>query len=212
MTLSEFLSRYLEMNRLSYRDFAKSCGDVSFQYIQMIAKGVNPQNGKPIKPSLAKLNSIAKAMGLTIDELMAKVDDLEVNISAPLREPNFQRVPIIGKCAAGEPVYDEFTDEYIDSRMNADCALVVEGDSMEPTFLDGDIVYVHRTPDVEYEGQIGIVIVEDEATIKHIYHIKNGLLLISDNPKYAPMQKTLDEYSVIRILGTVCGYTRMFRK
>ena len=211
MTLSEYLSKFLADNQLTTREFAKLCGDISYQYIQVLTKGINPSTGKPIVPSIIKLNSIARAMGMSVDELLTKVDDLDVNIAMPTNVIEIPRIKLIGKCAAGEPIYNEFSDEYVSSRLSADCALVVQGDSMEPTYLDGDIVYIHNTPDIAYEGQIAVVIVEDEATLKHVYHINNGLSLVSDNPKYPPMIKTISDYSVIRILGTVCGFTRMYK-
>ena len=210
MTLSKYLSDYLTTNKITTREFAKSCG-VSHQYIQVLTKGINPSTGKPVIPSIIKLNSIARAMNLTLHELLTIVDDLDVSLAMPSSDIDAPHIPLIGKCAAGEPIYDEFTDEYISSRMSADCALVVQGDSMSPTYLDGDIVYVHNTPDIAYEGQIAVVIIEDEATLKHVYHIENGLSLVSDNPAYPPMIKTFDKYSVIRILGTVCGFTRMYK-
>ncbi len=212
MTLYEYLANYLYTNKLTTREFAKICGDVSHQYIQILTKGINPSTGKPVIPSITKLNSIARAMGLTLDELMQRVDDIDVNISMPVsNDVETPHIPLVGKVAAGEPIYDEYADEYIASRMSADCALVVQGDSMEPTYRDGDVIYVHMTPDIAYEGQVAVVIVEDEATLKHVYHIDNGLQLVSDNPKYPPMIKTFKDYSVIRILGTICGFTRMYK-
>lgn len=32
-----------------------------------------------------------------------------------------------------------------------------------------------------------MVVIGDEACVKHVYRQKESLLLISDNPKYAPM-------------------------
>lgn len=61
-----------------------------------------------------------------------------------------------------------------------------------------------------WTGKSGVVLTDDSATLKHVYHKQNGLLLISDNPKYPPMEMTFDDYSTIQILGIPCGYTRMF--
>jgi SOS-response transcriptional repressor LexA len=40
-----------------------------------------------------------------------------------------------------------------------------------------------------------------------VYHVKNGLQLLSENPKYPPMMFTLAECGVIRILGLAVGFT-----
>lgn len=119
---------------------------------------------------------------------------------------------MIGAVAAGEPILaDESYDVYVDSPVKADYALRVQGDSMEPTYLDGDIVYIRVTPDVT-DGTVAVVLIDDSACMKHVYHIPNGVQLVSDNPKYPPMIRIYPEYDVIRILGAVVGYTRMYDK
>lgn len=39
--------------------------------------------------------------------------------------------------------------------------------------LDGDIVLIRKQPDVD-DGQIAAVLIDDEATLKRVYHNKNG--------------------------------------
>jgi SOS-response transcriptional repressor LexA len=54
-----------------------------------------------------------------------------------------------------------------------------------------------------------VVLIDDEATLKHIYHIPNGLQLVSKNVgKYPPMVFTFPECDTIRILGRVVAYKR----
>lgn len=123
-----------------------------------------------------------------------------------------KRIPLIGNVAAGQPILaEEDYETYIDSPCKADYALRVEGDSMEPGFIDGDIIYIKAQDDVD-DGQIAVVLLDDSAALKHVYHIQNGLMLTSDNPKYPPMHMTFEDYNVIRVLGIVVGFTRMFNK
>ena len=68
----------------------------------------------------------------------------------------------------------------------ADFGVRIAGDSMEPRVLDGDVVYVRQQPDVD-DGQIAVVGVDDSVTLKVVYHLPNGLQLVSLNPKYKPM-------------------------
>ena len=70
---------------------------------------------------------------------------------------------------------------------------------------DGDIVFIRSQEDVD-DGDIAAVVLDDEATLKRVYHVKKGLQLRSENPKYAPMLFTLDECSSIRILGKAVGF------
>lgn len=129
----------------------------------------------------------------------------------PISQLHRQTIPLIGSVAAGVPILaDEQHDVFVDSPVNADYALRVQGDSMEPTYLDGDIVYIRQQDDVD-DGTVGVVLCDDSACLKHIYHIANGLNLISDNPKYPPMIRTWPEYDTIRILGKAVGFTRMYK-
>jgi repressor LexA len=129
---------------------------------------------------------------------------------APIRSIHRQSIPMIGSVAAGEPVLtNESFDVFVDSPIQADYALRVEGDSMDPTYQNGDIVYIRETPDVP-DGTVAVVLIDDSACLKHVYKIHNGVMLVSDNPSYPPMTKTWPEYDTIRILGTVVGFTRMF--
>ena len=128
----------------------------------------------------------------------------------PISDMPHHKVPLIGSVAAGQPILaEEEYDVYIDAPGKADYALKVEGDSMTPNYLDGDIVYIKQQPDVN-DGQVAVVLCDDSATLKHVYHQPNGLLLISDNHDYAPMSITFDDYNTIRVLGVPCGFTRMY--
>lgn len=119
-----------------------------------------------------------------------------------------KKVPLLGEIAAGQPIYAEASADTLEftGSQSCDFALRVKGDSMVGARIyDGDLVLIHCQEDVE-DGQIAAVIVEDEATLKRVYHVKNGLQLLSENPKYPPMMFTLDEYGSIRILGRAVGF------
>lgn len=129
----------------------------------------------------------------------------------PMPEMPKRRIPLIGEVAAGKPILaEEQHDIYIDSPDKADYALTVRGDSMTPTYLDGDVVYIRHCSDVP-NGQVAVVLIDDSATLKHVYKAGSWLTLISDNPTYPPMRIDLSEHEYVRILGTVCGYTRMYK-
>ena len=80
MHIGDFISGYLLKNKLSQRQFARDCG-LSNGYISMLINNVNPRTGKPLVPSLTALISLAKGMKITVDELIAKTDDIDVDIT-----------------------------------------------------------------------------------------------------------------------------------
>lgn len=221
MTLGELIKRYRADNgKISQRKFAQMC-EVSNGYISMIEAGANPRTGEPIIPTLPNIRKIANAMGMSVNTLMQMVDDMPVDISGkdaealpanivPASAMQMHAVPMIGEIAAGTPIVaEQIYETYVASPIHADFALTVKGDSMSPTYLNGDVVYLRQQDDVE-DGQVAAVIIDDDATLKHVYHISNGLNLISDNPKYPPRVVTFDEFASIRIIGLVIGYTRMY--
>ena len=120
-----------------------------------------------------------------------------------------RRVPLLGTIAAGAPIFAEQDLAVADCEAGIHCdfALRVKGDSMIGARIhDGDVVFIRRQDDVA-DGQIAAVVIDDEATLKRVYHVKNGLQLLSENPKYPPMMFTLNEYGTIRILGLAVGFT-----
>lgn len=103
-------------------------------------------------------------------------------------------LPLVGRVAAGAPIMSEAHIEAryaIDPalfRPRADFLLRVEGDSMiEAGILDGDLIAVHRTPDA-HDGQIVVARIEGEITVKRLQHVGERLLLLAENPAYAPIE------------------------
>ena len=90
----------------------------------------------------------------------------------------------------------EIPDTY-ESRQ-ADFALTISGNSMEPVYHDGDIVLVKSQPQIEI-GDIGIFIINDEGYIKKY----GGDRLISLNNKYKDIKFSEGDY--IKCCGKVIG-------
>lgn len=86
MHIGEFINSYLLEHQMSQRQFAKKCG-FSNGYISMLINNSNPKTGKPLVPSLTALLSISKTMGMSLDELIDSVDDMNVDISAAKNLP-----------------------------------------------------------------------------------------------------------------------------
>ena len=78
----------------------------------------------------------------------------------------------------------------------------VSGDSMLPRFLNTQIVWVEKTPDLNH-GEYGIFYLNGNAFIKKLQNNKEGLALISLNQKYAPI--VIHEDDDFRIFGRVVG-------
>lgn len=93
-------------------------------------------------------------------------------------------VEIAGKLSAGGGTYNDKncveTVEVGNTPSHYDLAFQVAGDSMYPTFEDGEIVFVKETNDV-FNGQIGAVEINGEAFIKKMYLEDHKVRLVSLN-------------------------------
>lgn len=147
---------------------------------------------------------------LFLDEPEEVIQTFPSNVR-PISNLHHQRVPLIGEVAAGEPIYaPEDLGIYVDSPVDADAAITIRGDSMIPTYQDGDLVYIKARPDVP-EGAVAVVFLDDEATLKHVYKRPTGLTLWSDNTAYAPMNIEFEDYNNVRIFGIPVGFTRIYK-
>ena len=112
--------------------------------------------------------------------------------------------------AAGEPIFAEQSYEtYVDvgGSVRTDFATEVQGDSMEPLYKNGDIVFIRKQDDVR-DGRVAAVVIDDGATLKRVLHLPIGVQLMPINPAYEPMLFTAENSDVIRILGLAVGYFR----
>lgn len=219
MKLSEIIKQYREGHGLSQRQFGAQCG-LSTGYISLIEKEINPQTGKKMVPSLPVINKIATGMGLTIDDLLSKCDDMDVTLnekdlfSAPLPPniiplPKTSKVPLLGTIACGEPLLaEENLDGYVEmpENVHADFCLRCHGDSMVGARIkDGDVVFIRQQPEVE-NGEIAAVIIDDEATLKRVYLSADKIILQPENPRYEPFVFVGEELSQIRIIGKAVAF------
>ena len=83
----------------------------------------------------------------------------------------------------------------------------VDGDSMEPTLLSGDLVLVnHSRNSIASQGGIYAIAINDEIMIKRVQPVfPDKLLVISDNKQY-PAREIATQH--VRVNGKVIWYAR----
>lgn len=110
------------------------------------------------------------------------------------------KLPNIASAGIGDYLLDEIPIEKIevDNDCQADFAIGIDGDSMEPTFSHNDVVLVKRQSSVNV-GDIAIFIIDGECFIKE--YAKDRL--ISHNKDYP--DKIFNECMDIRLVGKVVG-------
>ncbi|HHO6119961.1 TPA: LexA family transcriptional regulator [Staphylococcus aureus] len=103
----------------------------------------------------------------------------------------------IGERLYNEPISKEFVRGYVPAH---DIALKVNGDSMEPLFKNGQIIFIEKSHTIK-DGQIGVFIINGDAYVKKVYVEDNRLTLVSLNKKYKDLY-FYDNESV-RLIGKV---------
>ncbi|ANB03266.1 transcriptional repressor LexA [Ectothiorhodospira sp. BSL-9] len=128
-----------------------------------------------------------------------------------LREP--LGLPLVGRVAAGAPILAEehIEDRYrLDPRLfnpQPDYLLRVQGLSMIGAgILDGDLLAVHRTPEVR-NGQIAVFRLEDEVTVKRFQQEGHTARLLPENPDFEPIVVDLRQ-EALNVEGVSVGIIR----
>ena len=122
-------------------------------------------------------------------------------------------LPLIGRVAAGRPMLAE---EHVEARYQIDpkifqpkahYLLKVKGMSMKDIgILDGDLVAVHRTPEVR-NRQIVVARLDNEVTVKRYKQEGRLVWLLPENQEFEPIRVDMKEQSLI-IEGVVVGVLR----
>lgn len=128
-----------------------------------------------------------------------------------------QRLPVIGRVAAGSPLLaEEHIEDYhiIDPTLfhpRADYLLRVRGNSMRDAgILDGDLLAVHRIPEA-HNGRIVVARLDDEVTVKRFRRDEqhpHQVQLLPENPEIAPIHLDLRGQTLV-IEGLGVGVVRL---
>ena len=137
------------------------------------------------------------------------VGDNNSAIRVLVPDNNIVSIPILGRCAAGEPLLAEENAEgsiSVDSFMVEDgkkvFALKIVGDSMiEDGILNGDYIFVQK----RQTANSGDII---EATCKRYYPEKNRIRLQPANETMEPIYVRKEDFRDVQIMGAVTGVYR----
>lgn len=151
-----------------------------------------------------------------------EIENLPINVLEPLAEilnvspaylmgwKNEKResnpIPLIGTIAAGTPILAEQNiEDYfnLDSSIKADFALKIKGDSMLGAgIFPNDIVFIKQQCELE-NGEIGAILIENEATLKKFYRDNGTIILQAENDKYEPIILTNGNVKIMGKLAAV---------
>lgn len=143
-----------------------------------------------------------------------KARGIEIIVGGRSDEYDESGVPLIGSVAAGLPITAiENIDGYITLdrslfKGNDLFALRVKGNSMVGMgILHDDIVVIRKKTNAE-NGEVVVVIIDGDATLKRFIRDRATILLRAENPDYADI--VLSSINSIQIAGKLIGVIRKY--
>lgn len=166
------------------------------------------------EPKQRNLYKLAKALDVDVDWLMGydvPIGHFSSESAAPPSEciasNKENHLPVLNTVTSGMSLHANESDEFVvaDKHYDADFALRITNDSMENAGIHiGDVVLIHKQDNVN-NGQIAAVIIDGCAALKRVYHTKDHIMLISENPKYEPIVFEIDN-KAMRIIGLAVAF------
>lgn len=214
-TLFEY---YLADRRLSLSEFASRMTALgiktSYQQAYRWKKGTTLPNALQLIGicNVLKINNINQKLSIETCQRIVDAKDKKSNIislsAVTDREDKIshRQLPVVlQKASAGYGQYiDEADIEMIYVResvpQNAEFGIHVSGDSMEPKFHNGDLVWVEKK-DTLNSGEIGVFYLDGNIYIKRLEYGNTAPCLKSLNRKYKPIP--IKETSVFTVWGKV---------
>lgn len=158
----------------------------------------------------SKLQKIADYFNVSTDYVLGRS-------STSQKDDEVIQIPLLGKIQAGVPT-EMFLDiiDYIDipadmARGNKELfALKTKGKSMEPNFIEGDILIFEKTENCENGQFCAVAVNGDEATFKKVIKNENGIMLQPLNPNYESKFYTNKEIKNLPV--TIIGVLKQTRR
>lgn len=204
--------------KMSQRAFASKTS-LSPSYINTLEKIYNPKTGKPYSVTTDVAVELANAMNISIEDLLSKLNDDQGFIMNT--SPSSAVVFVYGTIPAGIPM--ECIEDIIDTEeISPDMlkggkeyfGLKIKGNSMEPDYLDGDVIIFQKQDDCENGDDCVVMVNGNDGTFKRVFKNENGIILQPLNNKYQPMIFTNEQIEnlPVKILGVFEELRRKKRK
>lgn len=187
---SSRLNYIMDIRNLKQIDILKKCEPYCKQFnVKMNKSDLSQYVSGKVVPSQSKLIVLGMALNVSEAWLMGFNVPMErgINSNRPIQQTKL--IPIVGTVACGDPIYaEENILEYVPvlKTDNVDFALYAKGDSMDNCKIDdGDTVYIRKQPIVN-NGEIALVLIDNEATVKRFYDYGDKVVLRPDstNPEH----------------------------
>ena len=215
----EKLKQKREELGLEQQELAERIG-VSKQAYFKWEKGLS----KPTKANIAKLEKVVKVPEGYLSE--DEISSLYKQLTEPNQEKaityvrdlvSSQKVISIAEKRSEYHVYEklsagigasvygdlDYDVVYYNEELPHDFASWVDGNSMEPTYQNGEVALIRETG-FDYDGAVYAVVWDSQTYIKKVYREEEGLRLVSINKDYPDKFAPFDENP--RVVGKIVGH------
>ena len=205
--IAERLKTALEIRDISQSELSRKTGIGKSSISTYLTGEYEPKQKNIYKMALALNVNEAWLIGAEVP--MERQETAASHIQNPIAAnisplPAMKEWPVLGATACGKPLHRELLDETIlaPADIKADIVFRCVGDSMiNARIFDGDAVFIHLQPEVE-NGQIAVVRVGDEYTLKRVYVFDDYVELRAENPTVKTIllrgpELTPDNYEVV---------------
>lgn len=205
--IAERLKTALEIRDISQSELSRKTGIGKSSISTYLTGEYEPKQKNIYKMALALNVNEAWLMGAEVP--MERQETAASHIQNPIAAnisplPAMKEWQVLGATACGKPLHRELLDETIlaPADIKADIVFRCVGDSMiNARIFDGDAVFIHLQPEVE-NGQIAVVRVGDEYTLKRVYVFDDYVELRAENPTVKTIllrgpELTPDNYEVV---------------
>lgn len=206
MTTGERIRALRKSSRMSQLELAQKTGYTDRSSIAKI-------EANRAELTETKIKAFAEVFGITPAELLGITETAE-DFPPPVIADNIVKIPILGEIAAGYDAEDyedysignmEIPPAWLHGRPVTDYFfLKVSGDSMFPMYQDGDYVLILKQSTMNYSGQIGAVVYDDnKTTLKRVEYIygEDWMRLVPINPSYPPIMVENEALEHCRVIG-----------
>lgn len=196
------LNYYMSINNVSRNDIVKAL-DIPYTTVMSWCKG-------EFYPRIDKIQKLADYFSINKSDLVESKDNIILN-------DDVVQIPLLGRIVAGYP--EEMFSDVIDyigvpsDMVKGDkelFALKTKGDSMQPNFIENDILIFEKSSNCESGQYCAVSVNGDEATFKKVIKNENGIMLQPLNPNYESKFYTNKEIKNLPV--TIIGVLKQTRR
>jgi len=176
------------------------------------------ENGYIKNPSSETIQKVAKALQVSLDEIMRLAKEEEPKQEVTTINNKYIAVPIYGRIPAGTPreIWSDYMEDviYIPDAPNGTFGLIVSGDSMVGEGIEeGDIALVNPNRQVFDKDIVVAVIDGSEFTLKSFILSNEHIILAPANNEYKPIVFTKEDFvERVNIIGVLIGVVKKFKR